>query len=87
MAGYLPPGCTQRECDMAQPGYWDDDSCDDLPPEEWVTCGACDGSGVIAHRVTVYEHGCGFSHDDTTEEPCGKCNGVGGWIDDAQPDR
>ena len=24
MAGYLPPGCTQRECDEAQPGYWDE---------------------------------------------------------------
>lgn len=23
MAGDLPPGCTQRMCDEAQPGYWD----------------------------------------------------------------
>jgi hypothetical protein len=28
MAGYLPDGCTQRECDEAQPGYWDE------PPSE-----------------------------------------------------
>lgn len=25
MAKNLPPGCTQTECDMNQPGYWDDD--------------------------------------------------------------
>jgi hypothetical protein len=79
MAGYLPPGCTQRKCDEAQPGYWD-------PPQQWFVCDACDGSGVFARRVTVYEHGCGFPHDDTAEEPCGGCNGVGGWLDDAHAD-
>lgn len=25
MSGHLPPGCTQDECDRAQPGYYDDD--------------------------------------------------------------
>jgi hypothetical protein len=23
--GYLPPGCTQQQCDEAQPGYWDEE--------------------------------------------------------------
>ncbi len=31
--GLLPPGCTQRECDMAQPGYWDDEP--EPREEEW----------------------------------------------------
>ncbi len=31
--GFLPPGCTQRECDVAQPGYWDEE------PEE--VCAGC----------------------------------------------
>jgi DnaJ-class molecular chaperone len=47
------------------------------PHEQWVTCEACDGSGVIAKRITVYEHGCGFPHYDTHEEPCGGCGGSG----------
>ena len=79
MSGYLPPGCTQQECDEAQPGYWDE-------PQQWCICNACDGSGVHAYRVTVYEHGCGFPHDDTAEESCGVCNGMGGWIDGVIPD-
>jgi hypothetical protein len=29
MSGYLPPGCTQRECDEAQPGYWDEPDMDE----------------------------------------------------------
>lgn len=40
-------------------------------------CAVCDGAGVIAHRVTVYEHGCGFPHDDTDERPCSDCKGSG----------
>ncbi len=56
------------------------------PPQQWYVCDACDGEGFIPRRVTVYEHGCGFPHDDTHEEPCGKCNGVGGWVDDVRPD-
>jgi hypothetical protein len=40
-------------------------------------CGHCGGSGVIGRRVTVYEHGCGFPHDDTEESPCPKCDGTG----------
>lgn len=29
MSGYLPPGCTQRECDEAQGGYWDEPAAED----------------------------------------------------------
>lgn len=31
--GYLPPGCTQDECDRAQPGYWDEPEDDEEEPE------------------------------------------------------
>jgi hypothetical protein len=43
----------------------------------FVDCDHCDGSGVIGRRVTVYEHGCGFPHDDTEELPCPECDGTG----------
>lgn len=42
-----------------------------------ATCPACDGSGVEVFGVTVYEHGCGFSHPSTDERPCGQCAGEG----------
>lgn len=41
------------------------------------TCPDCGGSGVIARRVTVYEAGCGFPHDDTDERKCEACDGFG----------
>lgn len=53
-------------------------------PEEWITCDLCEGSGVIAYRVTVYEPGCGFPHDDADERPCNSCGGAGGWVADAE---
>lgn len=40
-------------------------------------CPDCDGGGVIVSRATVYEAGCGFSHDDTDERPCPSCLGTG----------
>jgi hypothetical protein len=40
-------------------------------------CECCDGSGVEVFGVTVYEHGCGFSHDSTDERPCKECGGTG----------
>jgi hypothetical protein len=49
---------------------------EDLPAYDTL-CVLCDGSGVIRRRVTVYEHGCGFPHDDTEESPCPKCDGTG----------
>lgn len=59
----------------------------DETPQQWFTCDLCDGMGVIGRRVTVYEHGCGFPHDDTEENTCINCGGVGGWVVDAEPDR
>ena len=81
MSGYLPPGCTQTECDQAQPGYWDDDRD---PPQVIITCKACDGQGFTVHRVTVYEHGCGFPHNDSEERPCERCGGHGEFIEEAE---
>ena len=78
MAGYLPDGCTQHECDMTQPGYYDD------PPEQWFVCNACEGSGVEVFGTWVYEPGCGFGHASSDERPCRECNGAGGWIGDVE---
>lgn len=50
-----------------------------------VPCGGCDGSGVEVFGVTVYEHGCGFSHDSTDERPCRACNGTGSEIVPVEP--
>lgn len=55
---------------------------DQQQPEQWYDCDACDGSGVEVYRVTIYEAGCGFPHDDSAEKPCEACGGVGGWIED-----
>lgn len=41
------------------------------------TCPLCDGSGVETFGITVYEHGCGFSHGSTDERPCPACDGEG----------
>lgn len=57
------------------------------PPQTWVDCDACGGDGYIVRRVTVYEHGCGFPHDDSAEETCGKCHGARGWMEDVEEDR
>lgn len=42
-----------------------------------MTCPNCDGSGVEVFGITVYEHGCGYSHDSTDERPCPTCHGSG----------
>lgn len=55
----------------------------DHGPEFLETCWACDGYGTIAKRVTVYEHGCGFPYDDTHEQQCKHCNGLGFFIVEA----
>jgi DnaJ-class molecular chaperone len=62
------------------------DIYDEPPPQQWTECPACDGQGYTVHRVTVYEHGCGFPHDDGEERKCERCSGFGGWIEDRQPD-
>lgn len=67
MAGNLPPGCTQRECDMAQPGYWDE------PPEDErdidVPCEVCGTEGRIYRGQYENERDCG---------ECPACQGKGG---------
>lgn len=40
-------------------------------------CDACLGSGVEVFGITVYEPGCGYSHDSTDERPCPACGGSG----------
>lgn len=53
-------------------------------PEEWETCEVCGGSGERLESITVYEHGCGFSHDDVYSRVCEQCGGAGGEIVPAQ---
>jgi len=57
-----------------------------IAPERWIVCDACDGEGVRAYAITVYEPGCAFPHGDTEEEVCPDCGGAGGWIDDVEAD-
>lgn len=55
-------------------------------PLQIFTCAACDGKGYTVHRVAVYEHGCGFPHDDSEERPCPECSGYGEFIGPCQGD-
>lgn len=55
-------------------------------PEVFIECTECGGDGVIRKNIWVYEHGCGFGHDDVTETPCRLCNGAGGTICEAEGD-
>lgn len=57
---------------------------EDHGPFEIVQCEACAGTGHHVHRVTVYEHGCGFPHDDTYETPCEECGGDGMFYREAE---
>lgn len=52
-------------------------------PLTMVPCEVCDGYGYTAHRITVYEHGCGFPHDDTEERSCPECLGIGFFVCEA----
>jgi hypothetical protein len=56
-------------------------------PQQWFRCDACNGSGVEAFAIRVYEPGCSFAHDSSDERPCERCRGNGGWIDDVEADR
>lgn len=50
-------------------------------PVAEAPCYGCGGEGAIGHRITVYETGCGFPHDDTHEETCDLCHGSGSeWM-------
>ena len=40
-------------------------------------CEACEGSGVVVFGITVYEPGCGYSHESSDERICEVCNGSG----------
>lgn len=59
----------------------------DEPPQQWFQCDACDGSGEEAFAFWGYEPGCGHGHMIEDGRPCGKCNGDGGWLDDADKPR
>lgn len=63
-----------------------EDALFDVPPEIEVECGACDGAGYIVKGMRVYEHGCGFVHMDSYEDPCGNCDGRGFFICEAEGD-
>lgn len=72
MASDICPFCgaySTRSCESP-----DEDFCqwEDAMDGE---CETCRGSGVIVKRVTVYEAGCGFPHDDGEERPCPDCCG------------
>lgn len=56
-------------------------------PEVFVECAHCGGDGVIRKSIWVYEHGCGFGHEDVLEAPCRFCNGAGGFLCEAAGDR
>ena len=58
------------------------------PPElvEMVSCEQCCGDGITRHAIWVYEHGCGFPHEDVEERPCDACNGAGFFVCEVQPD-
>lgn len=73
-------------------GFWgppmdqEPDLCDE-PPEEWVECPVCNGSGEEVFGYWGYEPGCGHGHMMDDGRPCSRCGGDGGWIADREPDR
>lgn len=61
--GSYPPGVTQRDVDMAAPGYWDDDEPED---SRSFLCDACGSEG------RVYRSHSGHPNDPDTID-CGPC--------------
>lgn len=59
---------------------------EDHGPETLFECSQCCGEGVTRQATMVYEHGCGFPHEDVEETPCQSCNGAGFFIAAAKPD-
>jgi len=59
---------------------------EDHGPEFLFDCYQCGGQGVIRNVIQVYEHGCGFPHDDVEEQPCQACGGSGFFVGEAEPD-
>lgn len=58
----------------------------DRTPERLVTCPCCDGSGIEVYGISIREPGCHFSHDSSDERECPECEGLGFYVDDAEPD-
>ncbi len=54
------------------------------PPEQFFECVQCCGEGHQLRATWVYEHGCGFGHEDVEAVPCDVCNGSGGFIGEAE---
>lgn len=53
-----------------------------------VLCEACGSEGYERETVWVYEHGCGFAHEDVVlnyNRPCSYCEGTGGEIIETEP--
>lgn len=57
------------------------------PPEVWEDCPRCGGEGGYEKHIWVYEHGCGFGHDDGMWVTCEVCNGTRGMICEAEVDK
>jgi hypothetical protein len=53
---------------------------EDHGPLFLAACEECGGEGSTRHRITVYERGCGFPHDDVDERPCKACGGTGAIV-------
>lgn len=58
----------------------------DHGPETLSECSQCCGEGVLRQTVWVYEHGCGYPHEDVEELPCQACNGAGFFLCEVEPD-
>ncbi|BCH33172.1 hypothetical protein MesoLjLc_51020 [Mesorhizobium sp. L-8-10] len=53
-----------------------------------ILCEACGSEGYERYTATVYEHGCGFGHEDVFldySRPCRFCEGTGGAIIETEP--
>lgn len=51
-----------------------------------ILCEACNSEGRTFKRVSVYEHGCGFPHDDIADDgPCPHCEGSGYALVEVEP--
>lgn len=70
--GAYPPGCTQRDVDMAAPGYWDSSEPDEC--ETKAPCPACGGDG--GHET--WGAFCSVAGDIMRGwQRCGWCGGTG----------
>lgn len=77
--------CKYPDCDGGYATGYCHDDCREAP-QRAVDCDRCDGKGYIVKRVTVYESGCHFPHDDSEEVECGYCAGLGWYVADVEHD-